>query len=70
MDTRRLNSKKQTLNEAYAEPDDILEIEITNAETHGFGKQRYTDYQVKTTVGTTGVLCMVDTISGLPAFLD
>ena len=50
VDTRRLNSKKQTLNEAYAEPDDILEIEVLNAETHGFGKTRYTDYELKTTV--------------------
>jgi len=39
--------KKQTLEEAYAEPDDFLEIEVCNAQTHGFGSKRYTDYEVK-----------------------
>ncbi|XP_033119516.1 sorting nexin-12-like [Anneissia japonica] len=46
-DTRRLNVKKQTLDDAYAAPANFLEIDIVNPETHGFGKKRYTDYEVR-----------------------
>lgn len=50
MDTRRILSKKQTVNEAYAEPGDTLEIDIGDPQVHGFAKNRYTDYEVKTKV--------------------
>ncbi|XP_070568511.1 sorting nexin-12-like [Ptychodera flava] len=46
-DTRRLNAKKQTLDDAYAAPANFLEIDVCNPETHGFGKKRYSDYEVR-----------------------
>lgn len=50
VDTRRIVPKKQTVNEAYAEPGDTLEIDVCDAQVHGFAKNRYTDYEVKTKV--------------------
>lgn len=45
--TKRLDFKKQSLDDAYAAPANLLEIEVCNSETHGFGRNRYTDYEVK-----------------------
>lgn len=45
--TQRLISKRQTLDEAYAPPANFLEIEVVNHITHGVGKNRYTDYEVR-----------------------
>jgi len=45
--TRRLSSKKQTLDDAYAAPANFLEIDVINPTTHGIGNKRYTDYEVK-----------------------
>uniref|UniRef100_A0A915IAR8 Sorting nexin-3 n=1 Tax=Romanomermis culicivorax TaxID=13658 RepID=A0A915IAR8_ROMCU len=45
--TQRLPVKRQTLDEAYAPPANFLEIEVTNHITHGVGKARYTDYEVR-----------------------
>lgn len=45
--TKRLEYKKQTLDDAYAVPANLLEIEVCNPETHGIGRNRYTDYEVK-----------------------
>ena len=50
-DTKRLESKKQTLDDAYAAPANFLEIDVVNPETHGVGKKRYTDYEVRMRVG-------------------
>lgn len=47
IDTSRLDAKPQSLNDAYAVPANFLEIDITNAQTHGVGKKRYTDYEVR-----------------------
>ena len=44
---KRLDFKKQSLDDAYAAPANLLEIEVTNAETHGLARNRYTDYEVK-----------------------
>lgn len=44
---KRLDFKKQSLDDAYAAPANLLEIEICNAETHGVARNRYTDYEVK-----------------------
>lgn len=49
--TKRLDFKRQTLDDAYAAPANLLEIEVTNAETHGLARNRYTDYEVKMRVG-------------------
>lgn len=45
--TQRLVSKRQTLDEAYAPPANFLEIEVVNPITHGVGKNRYSDYEVR-----------------------
>lgn len=45
--TARISTKKQTLDDAYAPPANFLEIDILNPETHGVGKKRYTDYEVR-----------------------
>ena len=45
--TRRLHTKKQTLDDAYAAPANFLEIDVINPITHGVAKKRYTDYEVR-----------------------
>jgi len=45
--TARIQSKKQTLDDAYAPPANFLEIDVVNPQTHGIGKKRYTDYEVR-----------------------
>ncbi|XP_014670126.1 PREDICTED: sorting nexin-12-like isoform X2 [Priapulus caudatus] len=45
--TKRLSSKKQTLDDAYAAPANFLEIDICNPQTHGIGRTRYSDYEVR-----------------------
>jgi hypothetical protein len=49
--TQRLQPRHQTLDEAYAPPANFLEIEVTNPITHGVGKTRYTDYEIRMRVG-------------------
>ncbi|XP_065838188.1 sorting nexin-12-like [Oscarella lobularis] len=46
-ETKRLESKKQNLSDAYAVPANFLEIDVVSPETHGIGKKRYTDYEVR-----------------------
>ncbi|KXJ24369.1 sorting nexin-3 [Exaiptasia diaphana] len=46
-DTKRLEFKKQNLDDAYAVPANVLEIDVINPETKGIGKKRYTDYEVR-----------------------
>lgn len=45
--TARIQPKKQTLDDAYAPPANFLEIDVMNPETHGVGKKRYTDYEIR-----------------------
>jgi len=45
--TRRLQAKKQTLDDAYAIPANFLEIDVVNPITHGIARTRYTDYEVR-----------------------
>ncbi|XP_041462623.1 sorting nexin-12-like [Lytechinus pictus] len=49
IDTSRLDSKRQTLDDAYAAPANFLEIDVCNPQTHGIGNKRYTDYEVRMT---------------------
>ena len=44
---KRLDFKKQSLDDAYAAPANLLEIEVCNSETHGLARTRYTDYEIK-----------------------
>lgn len=55
--TRRLNVKKQTLDDAYAAPANFLEIDVINPITHGVGKKRYTDYEVRMRVCNNHIFC-------------
>ncbi|KAK6170771.1 sorting nexin-12 [Patella vulgata] len=45
--TARISSKKQTLEDAYSPPANFLEIDVGDPQTHGVGKKRYTDYEVR-----------------------
>lgn len=45
--TARVSMKPQTLREAYDPPANVLEIDVSNPETHGVGNRRFTDYEVK-----------------------
>lgn len=45
--TARIQPKKQTLEDAYSPPANFLEIDVTDPQTHGIGKKRYTDYEVR-----------------------
>ena len=45
--TRRLQSKKQTLDDAYAAPANFLEIDVVNPINHGVARAKYTDYEVR-----------------------
>nr|ACO10469.1 Sorting nexin-12 [Caligus rogercresseyi] len=45
--TKRLTSKKQTLDDAYAAPANFLEIDVINPITHGIASKRFTDYEVR-----------------------
>uniref|UniRef100_A0A3P8QMN2 PX domain-containing protein n=1 Tax=Astatotilapia calliptera TaxID=8154 RepID=A0A3P8QMN2_ASTCA len=46
-DTRRLYTKPQNLNDAYGPPSNFLEIDVSNPETVGVGRGRYTTYEVR-----------------------
>lgn len=60
--TKRLSSKKQTLDDAYAAPANFLEIDVINPITHGIGNKRYTDYEVRMKVTKTNryKVCQID----------
>lgn len=46
--TKRLNVKKQSLDDAYAIPANFLEIDVVNPiTTIPVGKNRFTDYEVR-----------------------
>ncbi|XP_041354053.1 sorting nexin-12-like [Gigantopelta aegis] len=45
--TARINTQKQTLEDAYSPPANFLEIDMCNPQTHGVGKKRYTDYELR-----------------------
>lgn len=58
--TRRLNVKKQTLDDAYAAPANFLEIDVVNPVTViGVGKKRYTDYEVRMRVRSTPLIISI-----------
>ena len=44
---QRLDPPKQTLDDAYAAPANFLEVDVVSPQTHGVGKKRYTDYEVR-----------------------
>ncbi|MBN3311105.1 sorting nexin-3 [Amia ocellicauda] len=46
-DTRRLLSKPQNLNDAYGPPSNFLEIDVSNPQTVGVGRGRFTTYEIR-----------------------
>ncbi|CAG8620466.1 8660_t:CDS:2 [Paraglomus occultum] len=44
--TSRLQIKEQSIEEMYGVPENFLEIEVRNPQTHGFGRKMYTDYEI------------------------
>ncbi|ORY04600.1 PX domain-containing protein [Basidiobolus meristosporus CBS 931.73] len=42
----RPDIKEQSLEDIYGVPENFLEIEVRNPQTHGFGRKMYTDYEV------------------------
>ena len=40
-------ARSQSLDDAYSEPSCLLEIDVTNPQTHGYAKTRYTDYEIR-----------------------
>ncbi|CAG8566525.1 6199_t:CDS:2 [Acaulospora morrowiae] len=42
----RLDMKEQTIDEMYGIPENFLEIEVRNPQTHGFGRKMFTDYEI------------------------
>ena len=59
IDTSRLASKRQTLDDAYAAPANFLEIDVSNPQTHGIGNKRYTDYELRMRVSCSRVTVCV-----------
>lgn len=51
--TAKIPVKKQTLEDAYSPPANFLEIDVIDPQTHGVGKKRYTDYEVRMKVGVS-----------------
>lgn len=52
--TKRLDTKKQTLDDAYAEPMNFLEIDVCDPVTRGINRTRYTDYEIRLRVSRLG----------------
>ncbi|XP_071383000.1 sorting nexin-3 isoform X2 [Centroberyx affinis] len=46
-DTRRLFTKPQNLHDAYGPPSNFLEIDVSNPETVGVGRARFTTYEIR-----------------------
>ncbi|KAI8373164.1 sorting nexin-3 [Radiomyces spectabilis] len=40
------STREQTIEERYGIPENFLEIDVKNAQTHGFGRKMYTDYEI------------------------
>lgn len=53
-DTRRLMSKPQNLNDAYGPPSNFLEIDVSNPQTVGVGRGRFTTYEIRVKVRWEG----------------
>ena len=65
--TARIQPKKQTLDDAYAPPANFLEIDVVNPETHGVGKKRYTDYEIRMKVAI--IISLIDVRRTPPPYM-
>ena len=48
--TSRLPPRPQTIPGGYEPPENFLEVDVVNPETHGIGSKKYTDYEIKVRV--------------------
>eukprot|EP01134_Creolimax_fragrantissima_P006774 CFRG6774T1 len=46
MEHQRMSFNKQSIEESYAEPANFLEVDVSNPQTYGEGRSRYTDYEI------------------------
>ena len=44
---KRLDFKKQRLEDAYLSPDNFFEINVCDPEIHGLARNRYTNYEIR-----------------------
>ncbi|KAJ2384176.1 Sorting nexin-3 [Coemansia sp. RSA 2603] len=44
--TRMVSTSKDNVEPSYDEPENFLEIEVRNPQTHEFGRKTYTDYEI------------------------
>ncbi|KAI9138462.1 Phox homologous domain-containing protein [Paraphysoderma sedebokerense] len=42
----KVEYRQQSNEDLYAQPENFLEIEVKNPQTHGFGRKMYTDYEI------------------------
>ncbi|XP_004414432.1 PREDICTED: sorting nexin-3-like isoform X3 [Odobenus rosmarus divergens] len=49
-DTRRLITKPENLNDAYGRPSNFLGIDVSNPQTVGVGRGRFTTYEIRSKV--------------------
>lgn len=56
-DTRRLITKPQNLNDAYGPPSNFLEIDVSNPQTVGVGRGRFTTYEIRVKVRRPPLSC-------------
>jgi len=40
------STRPQSFDEIYGPPENFLEVEVKNPQTHGFGRKMYTDYEI------------------------
>lgn len=43
-----LNQRRETPEDMYGVPENFLEVEVINPQTHGYGRKMYTDYEIVT----------------------
>lgn len=43
-----LNHRRETPEDMYGVPENFLEVEVINPQTHGYGRKMYTDYEIVT----------------------
>merc|ERR1712194_259169 len=46
VNTNKIDYAEQSIEDAYGEPTNFLELEVREPLTHGFGRHRYTDYEL------------------------
>lgn len=42
----RMDYKQQSVDDRYSLPENFLEVEVRNPETHGIAKNMFTDYEI------------------------